>query len=394
MRTYFFAFELRERGDWQNILKKSMPKNVSMSEARDMMTGKRLEPGSLFQQKDGLSSSGTVAEASVVAAGPPSASAPSKEEAKEESSNVSGWFSSDQDFESCADAPEVSRAEVVPPSKPASVFKAFNGVRIFCDLDGVLADFQGGLQVNGISGFGDDRAAMWREIRAVPSFFVNLDMMEGAERLWAFISPYKPSILTGAGSPSFSPQEEGISSFANQKAAWCRRRLSMVDAVHVDLLHDEDDPRVKCGDENLIITTKTSRKHDLSGEGKILIDDSLKLEKAWVGEGGIFVHHKSADETIEKLKSLGFKVSSDAAAAVAPSSQGPSARQQERRLEKSEEAAASAKSVRKSRAYLRLKLSVLSFSFSYFKRVSGRRRCPFLTLCSACLQHQRVRTIF
>lgn len=39
-------------------------------------------------------------------------------------------------------------------------------------------------------------------------------------------------------------------------------------------------------------------------EGDILVDDTLKYRDLWSGAGGIFVHHRSAQATIEELEVL------------------------------------------------------------------------------------------
>jgi hypothetical protein len=43
-------------------------------------------------------------------------------------------------------------------------------------------------------------------------------------------------------------------------------------------------------------------KRDHAKEGDVLVDDQLRHRALWEEAGGIFIHHKSARESIEELK--------------------------------------------------------------------------------------------
>ena len=42
--------------------------------------------------------------------------------------------------------------------------------------------------------------------------------------------------------------------------------------------------------------------------GDVLVDDYLKYRDLWIEAGGIFVHHRSAAETLQDLAELGVAV--------------------------------------------------------------------------------------
>ena len=55
-----------------------------------------------------------------------------------------------------------------------------------------------------------------------------------------------------------------------------------------------------------IITCWSKNKHYESKKNHILIDDRISLREAWEGNGGMFVHHTSAVETIRVLRERGI----------------------------------------------------------------------------------------
>jgi hypothetical protein len=51
-----------------------------------------------------------------------------------------------------------------------------------------------------------------------------------------------------------------------------------------------------------IITTMARDKRDHARAGDVLVDDQLRHAHLWEEVGGIFIHHKHVDETLEQLK--------------------------------------------------------------------------------------------
>jgi hypothetical protein len=73
------------------------------------------------------------------------------------------------------------------------------GLRLFIDLDGVLADFD--TAARALLGRSPDDVppgVMWAAIRNAPDFFGTLAEMHDARVLWEFVQPYAPTILTGS----------------------------------------------------------------------------------------------------------------------------------------------------------------------------------------------------
>ncbi|WP_425450473.1 hypothetical protein [Virgifigura deserti] len=155
--------------------------------------------------------------------------------------------------------------------KPASM-------KLFLDLDGVLADFDRG--VKAVTGKRPEQLPlkqMWRALAQAPDFYGTLEMMHDAEILWAFCRPYHPTILTGLPLGNWAP---------DQKRRWVARML---------------------GAEVRVITCMSRDKHNFSGPSHVLVDDRASIREPWERAGGIFILHVSAEHSIRALKALGFR---------------------------------------------------------------------------------------
>jgi 5'(3')-deoxyribonucleotidase len=131
---------------------------------------------------------------------------------------------------------------------------------IFCDLDGVLADFEQGVY-NRLKKRPDELkpGLMWGVINKSNTFFETLPWMPRGRELWEQIKQYDPIILTGT--PRSSTAEE-------QKRKWCARELGP--HIHV-------------------ITCATKDKPDFCLRNSVLIDDRSDNLNAWKSKGGKFL---------------------------------------------------------------------------------------------------------
>lgn len=153
--------------------------------------------------------------------------------------------------------------------------------KIYCDCDGVLADFD--LQFKNLTGFtpadyefrfGLD--SFWEVItKEGEDFWINIPKMKDMDKLWDYISKYNPPLLT-------APSREESSKRGKEK--WVAKHLPGVE----------------------IIFSAAKKKKQYANENSILIDDRLSNITDWKLAGGIGIFHLSADDTILRLKSLGL----------------------------------------------------------------------------------------
>ncbi|MFY7727971.1 MAG: hypothetical protein ACOVRN_00490 [Flavobacterium sp.] len=132
---------------------------------------------------------------------------------------------------------------------------------VFCDLDGVLADFEEGVKRK-FSQPPDQLSAglMWGVIHKSNTFFETLPWMPQGKALWARIQPYHPIILTGV--------TKNHESMTIQKRRWCAREL---------------------GADVNVITCASKDKPKYCLTNAILIDDRPDNAKAWNEKGGKFM---------------------------------------------------------------------------------------------------------
>jgi hypothetical protein len=151
---------------------------------------------------------------------------------------------------------------------------------IYCDMDGVLVDFDKGYEdLTGMSTKEADAKGpefFWKPISdAGAAFWIRLKWMSDGNELWNYIKQYNPSLLS-------APSKEESSKIG--KRVWVKRNL----------------PGVK------LILANAVNKQNYSGENKILIDDREKNIEQWRSKGGIGILHTSASDTIKQLKELGL----------------------------------------------------------------------------------------
>ena len=149
--------------------------------------------------------------------------------------------------------------------------------QIYCDLDGVLADFElgyeklTGVDLKGEFFSGED---FWKPIsKAGVGFWVGLQWMPDGQRLWDYIKPFDPIILS-------APSRDKSSRLG--KALWVRNKI----------------PGTK------LLLRYAKLKQQLATPTSILIDDRADNINQWEAAGGIGILHTSASNTIEQLKKL------------------------------------------------------------------------------------------
>lgn len=153
-------------------------------------------------------------------------------------------------------------------------------VKLYCDLDQVLADFDAGYEAaaghkpNG----GADDDTFWKPIIDTPDFWLNLPMMPDGRELWDYIKSHHYVVILS--SPGTHDTERAI----RQKRQWVRKHL---------------------GDDVNFVPKMAKQKHHYAGPNCILIDDWHKNVKRWLDAGGWAIHHRTAKETIETLKVFG-----------------------------------------------------------------------------------------
>lgn len=148
--------------------------------------------------------------------------------------------------------------------------------QLFCDLDGVLVDFeQGFLDHFGFACDSVPEREMWAHIGGRANHWRDLPLMPDAMDLWNHIKLYDPIILTGCPKTGYFEADAG-------KRYWCREHLG------------EDVKVITC-------LSRNKPKHMIS-EGDILVDDLVKNTKRWAEAGGIGITHTSARDTIMQLE--------------------------------------------------------------------------------------------
>ena len=151
--------------------------------------------------------------------------------------------------------------------------------KIYCDMDGVLADFESGyeeltgIDLKGEFKKGDD---FWDPIKvAGVGFWAGLKWMPGGQELWDYLKPFNPQLLS-------APSREQSSRIG--KHVWVKHKI----------------PGTK------LILRYASQKQQLATPESILIDDRQINIDQWEAAGGIGILHTSTDNTIKQLKQLGL----------------------------------------------------------------------------------------
>jgi hypothetical protein len=152
---------------------------------------------------------------------------------------------------------------------------------IFCDMDGVLVDFEKGyhdLTGNHASQFPKGDSSFWKPIEEEGAmFWATLPWMSDGQELWSYIKKHKPYILS-------APSQDPSSKIG--KEAWLKMNLQ--------------------NNFKKAYFASRGNKQMFAGPNKILIDDLQQTINEWNAKGGIGIHHTSASNTIKELKKLGL----------------------------------------------------------------------------------------
>ena len=159
--------------------------------------------------------------------------------------------------------------------------------KIYFDMDGVLADFERG--INEICGMDmpvqgkstkeeDDR--MWLAVKDAEHFYDKLEPMKGAIDMYTKLSSkYDCEILSAIHKP-----HRGIKTAGVDKENWVKRILS--------------------SDMKVNIVLKEEKKNYVDGTETILIDDLEDNIKAWESFGGTGIKFESAEQVLKRIEEL------------------------------------------------------------------------------------------
>lgn len=171
---------------------------------------------------------------------------------------------------------------------------------IYCDMDGVLVDFDKGFhELTGLTTHHADsqnKDEFWDIFRkgiqdsgkTEEEYWANLEWMPDGKQLWDYIKPYHPYLLSAPSVNIDIPFNERYKIENNEsmrgKTTWAQR---------LDNLRK-------------LYFKSASRKADFAHPNQILIDDKQSTIDAWNSNGGIGIFHTSAADTIKQLKELGI----------------------------------------------------------------------------------------
>ena len=153
-------------------------------------------------------------------------------------------------------------------------------MKIYCDLDGVLTDFDGRfIELFGkhpkefINAYG--HSSFWASITSrAKEFWCGIKWKSDGKELWQYITPYNPIILSSVPT--------SMAKIATEcKEQWIKKELGL--------------------NVEYYLTTR-KEKQNFSAHDHILIDDMKKNIEEWTQRGGIGILHTSTKQTINELQ--------------------------------------------------------------------------------------------
>lgn len=166
-------------------------------------------------------------------------------------------------------------------SKIAMLAEAQQQYKVYCDMDGVIVDFERGYNdLTGKEAPGVhstyDKTDFWGAItKAGSKFWADLNWMSDGQQLWNYIKQFNPKLLT-------APSREKSSEIG--KKEWVNKNIP----------------------GTFIIFKQAKDKKDLAEPNAILIDDRKDNIQQWIDAGGIGILHTSTASTIKQLQKLGL----------------------------------------------------------------------------------------
>eukprot|EP01105_Mastigella_eilhardi_P024991 TRINITY_DN6646_c0_g1_i1.p1 TRINITY_DN6646_c0_g1~~TRINITY_DN6646_c0_g1_i1.p1 ORF type:complete len:1877 (-),score=388.06 TRINITY_DN6646_c0_g1_i1:133-5763(-) len=157
-------------------------------------------------------------------------------------------------------------------------------VKVYVDLDGVLADFGkafAALTQRSPHEFIADE--LWRRVRRCPAFFSRLEWTSDGQSLWDFLCARRNEGCCTVAVLTAGPAGKFGKIVKKEKEQWCRQHLGA---------------GVEC------IVCGPGGKPPYSFPGRVLVDDNPELQQRWDARGGLFVRHRSAAETQSALAAL------------------------------------------------------------------------------------------
>ena len=157
-----------------------------------------------------------------------------------------------------------------------------NDITIFCDMDGVLVNFLGGIARHlGKKEFeqGDIDKVLLTDAGTSKGWWLALDPLPDQKTLWKYISQYNIQILSAC--PSICKNDKAV---MEGKKAWVKK-------------HCKPSP-------SKVNIVQRKEKKNFAAPNHILIDDHSRNTKDFESAGGIGIVHTSAIKTIKQLKGM------------------------------------------------------------------------------------------